>query len=129
VLNRSISGKGLRFLAVGSACAALYFGICFFLRAGFDWSAFSATITAYAACFGLGYLGQKKLAFRSTSRHTRSLPRYAALHTAGAYLTAVSVDGISRMSSLPPVYMAVLATGVAGVASFFISYYWVFREA
>ena len=129
MFDRAISETGLRFIAVGLVCALLYFGICFLLRAGFDWGAFSATIAAYAACFGFGYLGQKKLAFRSTSRHVRSLPRYAALHTVGGFLTAISVDSITRISNLPAVYMAVLATGVAGVASFFISYYWVFREA
>jgi putative flippase GtrA len=125
---RSTGEKTLRFVAVGSVCAALYFVLCLFLTAVLDWSAFSAAVLAYAICFGLAYLGQKKFAFNSNSRHARSLPRYATLQMVVASLTAISVEWLTRLMDLTPLYMSVFATGVAGVFSFFVSYYWVFRE-
>jgi putative flippase GtrA len=128
MLGSSMSEKTVRFVVVGSACAALYFLLCLFFRAVLDWRAFAATGVAYAICFCLGYLGQKKFAFRSTSRHTRSLPRYAALQATVAIVTAISTEWLTGALDLSPLYMSVFATGMAGVVSFFASYYWVFRE-
>ena len=40
----SAAGKFLRFVLVGSICAALYFSICYVLKAGLAWSAFSSAL-------------------------------------------------------------------------------------
>jgi putative flippase GtrA len=125
--TRALSYKGLRFIVVGSTCASFYFGVCYLLRA-LGLGAFSATVAAYAASFGLGYFGQKRITFRSITPNSRSLPRYAALHTVGGFLTGISVDWMTWHSALPPVYTALLATAIAGVSSFFVSCYWVFQD-
>jgi putative flippase GtrA len=124
----SAAGKFLRFVLVGSICAALYFSICYVLKAGLAWSAFSSALVAYLVCFALGYAGHKNLVFGSRSGHARSLPRYALLQIMVAVFTAASTEWAAVLMDLNPLHVSVFATVLAGTVSFFVSYFWVFRE-
>ncbi len=128
-MHDPLIGKSARFVAVGIVCALIYLLIWYAMRTVFNWSAFSATSGAYAVCFSLGYMGQRRLAFRSQLSHRISLPRYAALQTAAGILTAFITEWITRASDFQPLVSSVLATVVAGMMSFFVSAFWVFRES
>lgn len=118
-LFRSLASPELpRFILVETVCAGFYFG---FLRGFLNFSAFSANLTAYFLCFGFGYHGQRRIAFRSTVSHRPSLPRYALLQACVGLGVAFAVEWLTRNSGLRPYQMSLLAAAMAGMASFIVS--------
>jgi putative flippase GtrA len=128
MLHSSAAGKVMRFAVVGAICAVLYFHICYGLKAGLGWSAFSAALVAYLICFAIGYAGQKSFAFQSSSGHAKSLPRYAVLQLGVGLFTAVSTEWAAHVMDFSAFYVSAFATLVAGAISFLVSYRWVFQE-
>jgi putative flippase GtrA len=116
----------LRFAGVGLTCAAVYFALCYVYQSALGWGPFEASAAAYACCFGAGYFAQRSLTFRSKVKHRVALPRYAALHAAIALLTSAGTAWVSRILATEPFYTAVVATGLAGVASFAVTLSWIF---
>ena len=115
-----------RFACVGLTCAGAYFVLCFLYQSALGWGPFEASAAAYACCFGAGYFAQRSLTFRSKVKHRVALPRYAALHAVIALLTSAGTAWVSRILATEPLYTAVVATGLAGVASFAVTLSWIF---
>ena len=128
MLYSASAGKTMRFALVGAVCAVLYFHLCYGLKAGLGWSAFSAALVAYLVCLAIGYAGQKHFAFKSNSGHNKSLPRYAVLQVAVALFTALSTEWATHVMDFSAFYVSAFATLVAGGISFLVSYHWVFEE-
>lgn len=116
----------LRFVGVGLANAALYFALCYALQSWQGWTAFAATVTAYTCCFGVAYVAQRSLTFRSALKHQVTLPRYASLHACLALLTSTTTASASWLLTTDPLFTAIAGTLLAGAASFLISLNWVF---
>ena len=119
------SHPGVRFLAVGGSCAALYFLIWLAL-AGLGASPFVATVVAYFICFWIGYAAQRQIAFRSKRRHSIAMVRYWIGHLCGAIAVSVVTAVASTTLDLPAPVAAAIATVFGGIASYFISSRWVF---
>lgn len=126
---RSLAGPELpRFILVGAVCAGLYFGFYYVLRGFLNFSAYSASLTAYFLCFGFGYFGQCRIAFRSTVSYRLSLPRYALLQACVGLGVSFAIEWLTRNSALRPYEMSLLATALAGMASFIVSATSVFKN-
>jgi putative flippase GtrA len=119
---------GFRFLVVGGVCAVLYFLICLGLREYAGLSAFFSSFWAYVICFWIGYGSQRGLTFRSSVKHSIAIRRYFILHATGAIVVSALTSIATDVSSLAPVYTSLVSTTLCGIASFFISSRWVFRE-
>lgn len=119
---------GLRFLVVGGVCAAIYFLICFGLQEYAGLNPFVSSFCAYVICFWIGYGSQRGLAFRSSVKHSVAVRRYFLLHATGAVLVSALTSATTELSSLAPVYTSLISTTFGGIASYFISSRWVFRE-
>lgn len=117
-----------RFLLVGLACAGLFFVVNFAVLI-LTGSPLVGLLAAYVVCFPVGYLLQRNFTFAAPilQDHHRGVPRYAALHGGGfaaVYLATLTFEQLMPGSAL---LSAALTTGLAGIASFFISRGWVFR--
>jgi putative flippase GtrA len=118
----------VRFVVVGGACAVLYFLICLTLREYFRVNAFFSSFWAYVICFGIGYLSQRNLTFRSITSHSVALRRYFLLQATGAIVVSGLTSIAASASQLNAASTSLVSTLLCGVASFFISSRWVFRE-
>ena len=121
-------GKLVRFGAVGAACAAVFFAVNYTLLNLAGLGVFLSLALTYMTTFFLGYVLQKNVAFRSTSRHGRSLPRYALLHLAGFFLVYFLTLRLGAVLPHPEVTSPLAATLLCGLFSFAVSIAWVFSE-
>ena len=115
-----------RFIVVGLLSAGLYFGICYALRQFANTSAFSSSLAAYVPCFCVAYLGQRNYTFRSTDSFRLSLAKYAFVQACLGLMVSFATEWLSKISDLPPLHLALFATGFAGICSFFVSASWIF---
>ena len=118
----------VRFIGVGSAAALGYFVICYLLQSVAGWPPFWASVAAYAIMFGLAYLGQRNIAFRSARRHRESLPAYLLLQIVCALLAAGIVQLLSTTSGQAPLVASAIATALAGGTSYIVSATWIFFD-
>lgn len=121
-------GKMLRFGLVGTACAIVFFFINYMMLNFFGLGVFFSLVITYFSCFFMGYILQKNVAFRSDSRHSRSLPRYAMLHLGGFVFVYFVTEYLARVLPRPDVSAPLAATFFCGLISFFISVSWVFAD-
>lgn len=119
---------GLRFLVVGGTCAILYFALCLTLIEVGNLGPAPASAITYFICFWISYGAQREIAFRSTSSHSVTLVRYAIWHLFGATAVSLGTAYASEASDLSPAFAAIVSTVLCGIASFFISSRWVFRQ-
>lgn len=118
-----------RFVAIGGACALLYFAICLVLSDVGNFSPFYASLSAYAVCFVIGYSSQRRIAFRSTASHRVTLTRYFIWHAFGATAISTAVEIAARSLALTPLAAALVSTVLCGAVSFCISSRWVFSDS
>ncbi|MGD9923122.1 MAG: GtrA family protein [Pseudorhodoplanes sp.] len=118
----------MRFVAIGGLCAAFFFLINFLLLQIIELPLLPALALTYAICFGVGYTLQRNVAFRSSTSHRRSLPRYFLLHCAGMLIVYFLTLWLTPFFSLGSLGPSAISTGLAGIASFIISLTWVFSE-
>ena len=119
--------KLVRFSVVGGLCALLFFLIHYSLTTIFSVSLMPSLITTYAICFGIGYSLQRNFAFRSTTQHRRSLPRYFILHFCGLLFVYYLTRWMESHFLLGNMGASLVATGIAGLVSFVISLTWIFQ--
>jgi putative flippase GtrA len=126
---RLLAGSKLpRFIVVGLISTCLYFCLCYALREFWDLSVFSASLIAYLICFCFSYFGQRRFAFQFTGGHGVSLPRYALLQACLGLMVSLVTEWLTSILGLAPLHRALLAAGLAGICSFFVSASWVFRN-
>ena len=121
--------KFCRFITVGIICAALFFAINYSLRVILSVGEFWSLATTYAICFWIGYVSQRNFAFRSDSWHRRSLPRYFIMHFVGMLFVYYFTHWMRSEFELGDLSSSLVATGLAGMASFIISLTWVFQSS
>ncbi|PRY90991.1 GtrA family protein [Donghicola tyrosinivorans] len=120
-------GQTLRFIIAGSFTAGIYFLLMLgFLNLGFP--NMLAALAAHAIAFCIGYLSQKRFAFRSETGHSRSLPRYAALQACCAGSAVLSAWLCARLAISTPTVVAAITTLVLSAVSYITSARWVFRD-
>jgi putative flippase GtrA len=120
--------KFFRFVAVGLACAILFFAINYSLKIVFNFGQFISLAATYIICFWIGYISQRQFAFRANTLHRRSLPRYLMLHFFGMLFVYYFTQWIQLSFDLGSMSSSLVATGLAGLASFIVSLTWVFRS-
>ena len=120
-------GQIFRFVAAGSFAAAIYFVLMLtFLHLGAH-SAVAALLAHFLAFF-VGYTVQKRFAFRSSSTHSRSLPRYALLQLSCAGSAVLAATVSSAIVAASPMTVAAVTTVVLSGVSYVLSSRWVFVE-
>jgi putative flippase GtrA len=126
-VDRAAQTQAVRFVAVGVACAVLFF-VVNFLAYTLSRSQFIALVAAYLVCFPAGYFLQRNFTFDAPvrSRHASAMPRYALLHLAGFLGVYAGSVVLSRYLTDNTALISALTTGLAGAASFFVSRLWVF---
>lgn len=124
-----VLAKFFRFGLVGALCAVLFFAVNYALLDVAGLPLFSALVLTYAICFGIGYFLQRNVAFRATGNHRRSLPRYFALHLGGMVAVYFLTLWLKPLNDLGRFGPSLIATLLAGLASFCISLTWVFAPS
>ena len=125
----NINTVPMRFVIIGLAGAFGYFVLNFFFQTRFRLSPFLASALAYGLAFSLVYLGQKIWAFRSTSPHTKSLPRYAIVQLVSLFTGSAITQLAATYGGLSPILSSACAAAVAGVVSYTLSRTWAFSDA
>jgi putative flippase GtrA len=127
VLMQFFENQTVRFLFSGGMTACLYFGLTYVLLTLGTTSWLSALL-AYLIAFSVGYTAHKIFTFQSTSSHSVSLPRYAALQIGCAAIAAVSASGAELFGLRQPSLISLLSTIVLGAASYLVTSKWVFSN-
>jgi len=118
-----------RFVIVGGGSAALYFVLNWILQSRLELKPYMATLLAYVPSFILAYCMQRSWAFRSSTSHLDTLPRYALVQVIVAVLTAVLTQLF--VFAFPTAHHALVAgvsTAIASCVSFLLTSGWVFRS-
>lgn len=122
-----LKASGVRFLIAGGFSAALYFLLVLtFIHIGFKSPV--AALFSYALAFIFGYIAQKKFAFKSSARHSISLPRYSILQALCALCAATLAAVADFLGVQKPVSIALVTTIGLGLFSYYASSKWVFSE-
>ncbi|MGR8932195.1 MAG: GtrA family protein [Gammaproteobacteria bacterium] len=116
-----------RFILVGTTCALIFFCLHYLLLSVGQLSLLASLFITYASCFGIGYLLQRNLTFRSESSYRHSLPRYFVLHSVGLAFVYFGTSSLASQFPNNPLAPSLITTALAGAASFAISLSWVFR--
>ena len=87
-----------------------------------------AAFVSHGVAFIFAYFGQKKVAFRSTSKHNVSFPRYALLQFVCATAAAAAAATAESLGFIEPFMVALLTTTILGLTTYIASSKWVFRE-
>jgi len=116
-----------RFVVIGSLAAGSYFTILYLLL-NLGVAAALAAFVSHGVAFIFAYFGQKKVAFRSTSKHNVSFPRYALLQFVCATAAAAAAATAESLGFIEPFMVALLTTTILGLTTYIASSKWVFRE-
>ena len=119
--------KFVRFVISGGGCAFLFFCL-YFAGVSLGLPAFAANLGAYAIAFSAGYLLQRNWTFGARHRHQSALPRYALVQICCALVTSGVTEIATSHLSVPKLVSSLLATIIAGGASYVASLLWVFPD-
>jgi putative flippase GtrA len=114
---------------VGGLCAILFFVVYYFFLELVKLPAWSALLSTYTTCFGMGYALQRNFTFKATGTHRKSLWRYLVLHVVGMIFVYSATQWMEAVWRIGAVGASLSATALAGLASFIISLTWVFAES
>ena len=116
----------VRFAGVGTAAAAAYVVLSWGLnRIGFE--LWFASLASYLAIIPLAYLSQRRLAFRSTSPHQSSFPKYVSAQTLGLALSAILAALTSVYVALSPFFAFVGVALIIAIINFLLLKFWAFE--
>jgi len=112
------------FVLVGASASACYIIFAALLHwAGL--TAAAASAVSYLLCIPLAYLGQRRITFRSSRRHTIALIRYAATQGLGLAIATATVHFASS-AGVSTVLAFVLADILASVQTYMLQKHWVY---
>lgn len=115
-----------RFLIVGGAAAVGYIAVATVLETLGGFSPWAASVLGYASMIGPAYLGHRMFAFRATTAHAQSFPRYLSVQILCLVLSGVLASAVNAVIALPPIVVYFLVAGVLAVISFVLTRLWVF---
>lgn len=118
------------FIAVGSAAAALHFGVVVWLVSQHGWPPLRANVGGWLAAVGLSYLGHHRLSFASQRAPAwRAARRFVLLSAAGFAINQASYALLLHGAGIS--YRLALISVLAGVAllTYWASRRWAFATA
>ncbi|THD63288.1 GtrA family protein [Phenylobacterium sp.] len=119
--------KFVRFVVSGGGCAFLFFCL-YYAGVSLGVRPFAANLIAYALAFSAGYLLQRSWTFGGRHRHQSALPRYAIVQVCCALLTSGVTEIATPHLQIPKLALSLVATIIAGGASYVASLLWVFPD-
>lgn len=117
-----------RFLGAGAVATGTHYGVLAALTVGGALPPVAATCLGYASAAALNYWLRRRIVFRSSQPHRRTLPRYLAVLGAGFGLNAGVVGLGTGTLALPLAPVQLAATGLVLAWNFVAHRNWTFRS-
>ncbi|WP_082549604.1 GtrA family protein [Mesorhizobium sp. Root552] len=122
-----LDSQFIRFVAVGSALAGLYFALFLLFLEYARFGSFYSGLLSYGICFVISYFLQNNFVFKSKQGFRKTLPKYAAWVLLAALISS-SISYFSHFYIQSSIYLSVISTASCGIASYFVSSLWVFKS-
>lgn len=118
-----------RFVIVGALSALGYLVLTFLLQHWLNLPVWISSGLAYIVAFSVTYFVQHAWTFAARAAHDRALPRYIATQLVSMFVTMAIMRIFPVLFVDPPKLLAsIVATIVAGSASFILSSKWAFSD-
>lgn len=112
----SSSWRLARFVAVGTAAAAVHWGVVTAIVSRWGWAPLAANVAGWAVALTVSFLGHHLLTFRGHGQPWwRSAPRFAAISALGFLINETAYAAMLRWSGQS--YQLALAIVLVGVAA------------
>lgn len=125
-VDRTALWQAVRFLIVGGMAALGYIVVATVLETLAAFPAWAASVLGYASMIGPAYMGHRLFAFRATTEHKQSFPRYLSVQILCLVLSGVFAGLLSGMTALYPAIIYVAVAAILAVVSFVLTRLWVF---
>lgn len=125
-VDRATLWQAVRFIIVGGMATLGYIVVATVLETLAAFPPWAASVIAYASMIGPAYMGHRLFAFRATTGHTQSFPRYLSVQILCLVLSGVLASAIGGVIALHPVVLYVVVAAILAVISFVLTRLWVF---
>lgn len=119
----------LRFLIVGACLAALYATLAALATSQLPLPKALSSALAWVACIPLGFQAHRRFTFTTRKAHRHGLWLYAATQVLGIGIASGTSYLLARGIFWQDIFVHLLASGLAAVASFLINRWIVFPAA
>jgi putative flippase GtrA len=127
-VDRTTLWQAVRFVIVGGTAAAGYIAVATVLETLAAFPHWAASMLAYASMIGPAYMGHRLFAFRATTEHAQSFPRYLSVQLLCLVLSGVFASIIGGMIALNPIVLYFVVAAILAVISFVLTRLWVFAS-
>lgn len=125
----ALPARVVRFGAVGVGNGLVYAGVVAALVHGAGIAPTPASVAGYCASVPLGFVGHRRLSFRSNGRWTAEALRFVLIQAINLAITIVAMHGATAWLRLAWGWGAAATVVLIPIANFLCLNFWVFRRA
>jgi putative flippase GtrA len=118
----------LRFLVVGACLAALYATLAALATSQLPWPKALSAALVWVLCIPVGFLSHRRFTFTTRTAHRHGLWLYAATQVLGIGIASGVSFLLARGQFWPDLFVHLLASGLAAIASYLINRWIVFPD-
>lgn len=116
----------LRFLIVGASLAALYATLAALATSQLPWPKALSSALVWMLCIPVGFWSHRRFTFTTRKAHRHGLWLYAATQGLGICIASGTSFLLARGAFWPDLFVHLLASGLAAIASYLINRWIVF---
>jgi putative flippase GtrA len=118
----------LRFLVVGASLAALYATLAALATSQLPWPKALSSALVWVLCIPIGFLSHRRFTFTTRKAHRHGLWLYAGTQVLGIGIASGVSFLLARGLFWPDLFVHLLASGLAALASYLINRWIVFPD-